>query len=252
MIPMQFLASLLFSLLMIVLTIFFSLLGIIIYPIPAKLHYQVMRQYAVLNIKILKYLCGVNYEISGQENIPSSTAIIFSKHQSTWETMALQLIFPAHSFIVKRELLWLPFFGWGLASMRPVAINRGSGRKAIAQLLRKGKRLLDSGRWLVIFPEGTRVSAGQHKRYKIGGALLAASSGYPVVPVAHNAGEFWPKRGFLKRRGTVKIAIGPVIPSQGRKAEDILADAERWIETTMAKISNLDYPAYTPKPTAEA
>lgn len=210
-----------------------------------------MRQYAVLNIVILKYLCGVKYEIIGRENIPNETSIIFSKHQSTWETMALQLIFPSHSFIVKRELLWLPFFGWGLASMRPVAINRGTGRKAISQLLKKGKALLDTGRWLVIFPEGTRVPAGQYKRYKIGGALLAAHSGYPIVPVAHNAGEFWPKRGFLKKPGTVKIVIGPLIQSRDRKAEDILKDAESWIETTMMKISNVAYPPYQAAATSE-
>lgn len=230
---------------MIVLTIFFSLLGIIIYPLPANIHYQIMRQYAVLNINILKYLCGVSYKVEGLENIPKSTSIIFSNHQSTWETMALQAFFPAHSFIVKRELLWLPFFGWGLASMRPVAINRGTGRKAISQLLSKGKNLLDSGRWLAIFPEGTRVSPGQHKRYKIGGALLAAESGYQVVPVAHNAGEFWPKRGFVKKSGIIKLVIGPTIKSEGRKAEEILAEAESWIRSTSTKISNI---AHTTKP----
>ena len=234
---MQYLASLVFSLCMIVLTIIFSLIGILLYPLPPTTHYQVMRQYAILNINILKYLCRINYQVEGLENIPTTTSIIFSKHQSTWETMALQVFFPAHSFIVKRELLWLPFFGWGLASMRPVAINRGSGRKAIAQLLSKGKALLESGRWLVIFPEGTRVRPGQHKRYKIGGALLAAESGFPIVPVAHNAGEFWPRRGFLKRPGTVKVVIGPVIKTRDRKPEDILAEAETWIETTMSKIS---------------
>lgn len=235
---MPYITSMLFSISMIILTIFFSLIGIIIYPIPPRMHYQIMRQYAVLNITILKYLCGVKYKVEGLNNIPETTSIIFSKHQSTWETMALQAFFPAHSFIVKRELLWLPFFGWGLASMRPVAINRGSGRKAIAQLLTKGKTLLDSGRWLVIFPEGTRVRPGQHKRYKIGGALLAAETGYQIVPVAHNAGEFWPKRGFLKKAGTIKLIIGPVIKSEGRKAEDILAEAENWIESTCSKISN--------------
>ncbi|MFO7602964.1 MAG: lysophospholipid acyltransferase family protein [Gammaproteobacteria bacterium] len=241
---MALITSTLFSLSMILLTIVFSLLGILLYPLPPPAHYRVMRLYAVLNIKVLQYLCGIRYEVEGLENIPAGPAIIFCKHQSTWETMALQQFFPAHSFIVKRELLWLPFFGWGLASMRPVAINRGSGRKAINQLLSKGKKLLASGRWLAIFPEGTRVAAGQRGRYKIGGAILAAESGYPVVPVAHNAGEFWPRGGFIKRPGTVRLVIGPLIVSQGRKAEDILADAERWIETTMQRISNVTYPPY--------
>jgi 1-acyl-sn-glycerol-3-phosphate acyltransferase len=237
---------------MIALTIVFSLLGVLLYPIPPALHYQFMRQYAVLNVLILKYLCGVNYRVEGLENIPATTSIIFSKHQSTWETFALQLFFPAHSFIVKRELLWVPFFGWGLASMRAVAINRGTGRKAISQLLRKGKKLLDTGRWLVIFPEGTRVPAGTRKRYKIGGALLAAKTGYPIVPVAHNAGECWPKRGFLKRRGTIHVVIGPVIATDGRKADAILADAEAWIETTMSRISNVPYPPYQPAESAKS
>ena len=242
---MQVITSLVFSICLIVLTILFSLLSIIIYPLPAKTHYQIMRHYAILDIKLLKYLCGVKYEFEGLENIPSSTSIIFSNHQSTWETMALQMLFPAHSFIIKRELLWLPFFGWGLASMRPVAINRGTGRKAIAQLLSKGKKLLDSGRWLVIFPEGTRVIPGQQKRYKMGGALLAAETGYQIIPVAHNAGEFWPKGGFVKKAGTIKLVIGPTIKSEGRKAEEILAEAESWIRSTSTRISNV---AHTTKP----
>jgi 1-acyl-sn-glycerol-3-phosphate acyltransferase len=131
----------------------------------------------------------------------------------------------------------VPFFGWGLAVLKPIAIKRGSGRNAIKQVVRQGIERLKAGIWVVIFPEGTRVRPGQRIRYKLGGAILAAKSGYPVVPVAHNSGVYWPKKQFLKRPGTIKIVIGPPIQSQDRKPEDILADAETWIEATMERIS---------------
>ena len=159
------------------------------------------------------------------------------KHQSAWETIALQKIFPPQVWVIKRELLWLPFFGWGLAMTSPVAIKRSEGREAIKQLLRQGKERLALGFCVVIFPEGTRIPFGQRGRYKIGGALLAASSGAPVVPVAHNAGRLWGRNSFLKYPGVITMSIGPAIDPAGLKAEEINQQVEKWIENEVTKLS---------------
>lgn len=234
---MSFIRSLVFSLFMISSTVFIAILLVILSPLPYNWIKHVIRVYPAINLFALKIICGIHYKVTGRENIPDHASIIFSKHQSTWETLALQIIFPAMSFVIKRELLWMPFFGWGLATTRPVAIDRNAGRAAIKQMVKKGTARLKRGAWVTIFPEGTRVAAGSKGRYRIGGAILAAESGYPVVPVAHNAGEFWPRGQFLKKPGTIQIVIGPQIPSNNRKPDEILADAESWIESTMEKIN---------------
>ncbi len=234
---MQYIKSLIFSLFMIITTMLFSTTALLLLPLPFQLRYSYVRWFAVWNVWLLKSLCDLRYVIEGLENVPADTSIIFSKHQSTWETMALQLIFPPQTFVVKRELMWVPFFGWGLAVLKPIAIKRGTGRSAIKQVVRQGIERLKAGIWVVIFPEGTRVRPGQRVRYKLGGAILAAQSGYPVIPVAHNSGEYWPKKQFLKKPGTIRIVIGPPISSKDRKPEAILAEAETWIESTMDRIS---------------
>jgi len=233
---MQYFKSLLFSAFMITSTVIVGLLAVFLIPLPFTYRYAVARPFSFMNVSMLKYLCGVDYVIEGRENIPEGAAIIFSKHQSTWETMALQLVFPPQTFVIKRELMWVPFFGWGLTLLKPIAINRGAGRNAIRQIVRQGIERLKAGIWVVVFPEGTRVRPGQKVRYKIGGAILAAESGYPVVPVAHNSGEFWPKKQFLKQPGTIRLVIGPPIQTRDRKPDAILAEAENWIETTMTRI----------------
>lgn len=193
---------------------------------------------------MLKRLCNLSYEVEGRENVPQGSAIIFSKHQSMWETLGLQLIFPPMVWVLKKSLLWAPFFGWALALLEPIPIDRGSGRKAVAQIATIGKRRLDAGRWVMIFPEGTRVPPGTHKRYGIGGGVLAEKSGYPVVPVAHNAGEYWRRRDLIKHPGVIRVAIGPAIDSKGKSAEEIVKAAEYWIETKMQEITTLDtYPS---------
>ncbi|MDP3036193.1 MAG: lysophospholipid acyltransferase family protein, partial [Rhodocyclaceae bacterium] len=163
--------------------------------------------------------------------------VVFCKHQSTWETFALQLIFPLTSFVYKKELHWLPFFGLGLMLMPFVGIDRGAGRAALNQVAERGRARLTEGYTVVIFPEGTRVAAGHKKRYKIGGAHLAVHAGALVVPVAQNAGELWARHSFLKRPGTVTISIGPAIDPTGKTAEEVSAAAENWIETEMRRIS---------------
>lgn len=237
---MQFIRSLLFSVAMISSTVFIALLLIIFSPAPFLIRSRLGRGYAYFIVSALKIFCGINYKISGRENIPKGAAIIFSKHQSSWETYALQLFFPPQVWVLKRELMWLPFFGWGMAALKPISIDRGSGRKAVNQIIEKGKQRLDAGIWVTIFPEGTRIAPGQHKRWGIGGAILAETSGYPVVPVAHNAGEFWGRRSFLKKPGTIQVVIGPVIETKGLKASEINSKAEQWMSSTMAEISSVE------------
>jgi 1-acyl-sn-glycerol-3-phosphate acyltransferase len=221
-------------------TVLIAILLIIFSPTPFVVRSRLARGYACFVISMLKLFCGINYKISGRENIPDGAAIILSKHQSTWETYALQLFFPPQVWVLKRELLWVPFFGWGMALLKPIAIDRSSGRKAVNQIIEKGKQRLDAGIWVTIFPEGTRIAPGEHKRWGIGGAVLAENSGYPVVPVAHNAGEFWGRRSFLKKPGTIQVVIGAPIETRGLKATEINKKAEGWIKATMAEISSVE------------
>jgi len=236
---MQFIRSLLFSASMIISTIIITFLLVIFSPMPFIVRSRLARGYACFIVSALKILCGINYTVRGRENIPKGSAIILSKHQSTWETYALQLFFPAQTWVLKRELMWVPFFGWGLALLKPISIDRSSGRKAVNQIIEKGKQRLDAGIWVTIFPEGTRIAPGKHKRWGIGGAVLAESSGYPVVPVAHNAGEFWGRRSFLKKPGTIQVVIGKPIEVNGLSANEINQKAEQWVDATMKEISSV-------------
>lgn len=229
---MLFLRSLAFALGMWLTTLVFAPLALLTFPFPLETRYRFITLWARINVRSLAFFCRLRYRVRGAENIPRGAAIVFSKHQSTWETFVLQEVFPHQVWILKRELLWVPFFGWGLAMLRPIAIDRKSGRKAVAQLIEQGKRHLDAGRWVIVFPEGTRVAPGETGRYGIGGAALAQATGYPVVPVAHNAGQFWPRRKFLKRPGTVTLVIGPAIDSRDKSAEQIRDEAREWIERT--------------------
>lgn len=233
---MLFVRSLLFALGMWSSTLVISLLGLLTFPLPFAARYRFISQWARFNIWWLAKTCRLTYRVEGSENIPPHNAVILCKHQSTWETLALQLVFPPQIWLLKRELLWVPFFGWGLAMLEPIAIDRKAGRQAMRQLLNQGKQRLEDGRWVVIYPEGTRMAPGQKGNYAPGGAMLAAHCGYPVVPVAHNAGYYWPRRGFIKRPGVIRLVIGPVIDSQGKSASALNAEAEQWIEDTMVLI----------------
>ena len=204
--------------------------------LPFPMRYRLISRWARGQVFMLKHLCGLDYRVEGREHLPAGAAVILAKHQSAWETIAFEQIFPPQTWVLKRELLWIPFFGWALALLRPISIDRNAGRRAIEQVIVQGRERLQSGIWVVVFPEGTRTPPGRRGHYAIGGAVLAAETGYPVVPVAHNAGSFWPRRGFLKRPGTVRVVIGPVIDPRGKTAEDIRRQAEKWIEGTMADL----------------
>lgn len=235
---MLLIRSLVFLLLQIVITPFFAALALMSFPFSRLARYRFISQWAKMMLPILRAVCGISHQVKGIENLPKQPCVILCKHQSAWETLALQVVFPPQVWVLKRELLWIPFFGWALALTSPIAIKRSDGSGAMKQLLRQGKERLAQGFCVVIFPEGTRIPFGQRGKYKIGGALLAASSGVPVIPVAHNAGRLWGRNAFSKHPGVITMSIGPAIETKGLKADEINARAEAWIEN---ELHNLEH-----------
>ena len=217
----------------VLLTLLFSPIALAALVLPYRTRYRVVMRWTFLNIWWLEVTCGLRYRVEGLENIPGRPTIVLCKHQSAWETLVLPRYFSPQTWVLKRELLRIPFFGWGLATLRPIAIDRAAGRSAMDQVLEQGRRRLTEGIWVVVFPEGTRVAPGTRRRYRLGGAVLAERTGNVVVPVAHNAGDYWPRRGFLKRPGTIRLVIGEPIVSEGRSAAEINARAAEWIESTV-------------------
>ena len=233
---MVFIRSLILFLLQLVITPVFALIAILTFPFHPLTRYRIISRWALTSLWLLRALCGIRMEVRGAENIPGKPAILLCKHQSAWETIALQKVFPPQVWVLKRELLWLPFFGWGLAMTSPIAIKRSDGKGAMKQLLKQGKERLDMGFCVVIFPEGTRIPYGQKGKYKVGGALLSHSTGVPVVPIAHNAGKLWGRNSFMKHPGVITMSIGAPIDPAGLKAEEINRRAEEWIEAEVARL----------------
>jgi len=213
---------------------------LLLFPLSHKSRWALVLSWVTFILWWLKVTCRLTYEVQGAEHIGDQPGIVMSKHQSTWETVALQAIFPRQVWVAKRELMWIPIFGWGLALMKCIAIHRGSGRAAVNQLVTRGRVRLDEGNWVIIFPEGTRIPPGEKGRYRIGGAVLAEQTGYPIIPVAHNAGEYWPRRSFIKRPGIIQVRIGAPIQGDGKTAQQILDEAAGWIEDRMNEITPLD------------
>ena len=228
---MSVLRSSLFALALILITPPYALLALATIPLPRMLRYRIISGWSRLVVILARRILGIGWRIEGSENLPDRPAVILAKHQSAWETMAFQVIFPPQVHVLKRELLWIPFFGWGLALMSPISIDRSRGMAALRQIARKGKERLEQGFWVVVFPEGTRVAPGGKRKYQLGGAWLAAHAGAPVVPVAHNAGRVWPRNSFLKYPGRVTVRIGHPIETGGRAPQEVTAQAEAWIES---------------------
>lgn len=227
---MTALRSVLFALALLLITPPYALLALATFLLPRMARYRIIAGWSRAIIFLAEVILGIRWHVEGRENLPAQPSVILSKHQSAWETLAFQLIFPPQVHVLKRELLWIPFFGWGLAAMSPIAIDRSRGAAALRAMARLGQKRLAQGFWIVVFPEGTRVAPGERRRYQPGGAWLAAATGAPVIPVAHNAGRVWPRNAFVKRPGTVTVRIGPSIDSSGRDAEAINTLAEQWIE----------------------
>ena len=231
---MLFLRSSLFFLGQVITAPIFTLIAFLALPLNPVTRNVLISGWARSMIWWLRITCNIRHEVTGLENLPESPSIILSKHQSAWETLAFQAIFPTQVYVLKRELLWIPIFGWGLAMSSPIAIDRSAGREALKKLVSNGAARLKKGLWVVIFPEGTRKAPGEKGKYQIGGAWLATHTQTQVVPVAHNAGRYWAKNSFIKKPGLIKLHIGKPIQSAGLKADALNQQVEQWIESEMA------------------
>lgn len=204
------------------------------WPLPFSIRNAIAVFWAKFVLLAVRVFCGISHEVEGLEHIKDiKSAVVLSKHQSAWETIAYKTFLPAQTSLLKRSLLWFPIWGWGLATLRPIAIERKNQREALRILVEKGKKCLDEGIWVITYPEGTRTTPGTQKPFSAGGAMLAQKAGYPVIPIAHNAGTLWPRYSFFKYPGTIKVKIGPIIETTGKKAKEINAEAEAWINKTM-------------------
>jgi 1-acyl-sn-glycerol-3-phosphate acyltransferase len=225
-----------FAVVVAALTIVWAIISLLTVVLPLRARFYVIGRWNVTVRWLLEVIIGLDYRIEGSQNIPSTPCILFCKHESAWETIILPIHFTPQTWVLKRELLWLPFFGWGLALLAPIAINRSSASNALQQVIDKGGDRLARKMWVIIFPEGTRVAPGTRKRYKRGGASLAAATGTPVLPIAVNSGDFWGRNSFIKYPGTIDLVVGPLIHTEGLNAEQICRKAEQWIEGTVQEL----------------
>ncbi len=234
--PVIAIRSTLFAAFLILITPVFAVIALLTFPLPALTRYRIITVWTRCVMWAARVICGIRYRVIGAEHIPGEPCIILAKHQSAWETMAFQLIFPPQVWVLKRELLRVPFFGWGLAMLSPIAIDRSLRRAALQQLVEQGRQRLAAGFCIVIFPEGTRIAPGQRGNYRPGGARLAAQTGTAVLPVAHNAGLLWRRNAFLKYPGLITVSIGAPIRPDGIDAEALAKRVEDWIEHEMTQL----------------
>ena len=203
-----------------------------------KASFAVCRTWCRSMLVMGRVMCGMRYEIEGAENTPDTPSVIMIKHASVWEAYAQVVLFPRQAWVLKKELFWVPFFGLGLMALKPIAINRRAGGSAVKQVIRQGKERLAEGIWLTVFPEGTRVAPGTTKKYGISAAALAHETGVPVVPVAHNAGDLWPRRSLLKKPGLIRVVIGPPFDGAAQPPKETNRLVQEWIEARMHEISD--------------
>ncbi len=234
------LRSFLFAAFTLLITPPFALIALLTFPFDPFTRYRIISTWTRLVLWAVEALCGIRYQVVGAENIPAQACVVLSKHQSAWETLAFQVIFPPQVYVIKRELLWIPFFGWGLAMVSPVAIDRKAGVRALKQMLTQGKDRLKHGFWIIVFPEGTRIAPGARGNYQTGGAAIAVHARAPVIPVAHNAGTCWRRHAFRKYPGTITVSIGKPIDTHGRKADAVTRDVEAWIEAEMRRLEHVN------------
>ena len=204
--------------------------------LPFARRFALARAYAAFVLRVLKWSCGLTYRLEGAP-LPEGCHVALWKHSSSWETMAMMVVFPRQVWVLKRELLWIPVVGLGVRQMHAIAIDRSAGHSAVAQVIEQGKARLEEGDWVMIFPEGTRMPAGVTRRYGVSGTLLAAETGRLVVPVAHNAGYYWPRRGLRKRPGVVRVVIGPPVSASGREVREVNEEIQAWVEATVKHLA---------------
>jgi len=232
--------SLLFALFQFIVTPIYAILVLLTFWLPRVPRFKFITGWCWINLAAARLICGIRHRVLGRENIPPRDAphIVMSKHSSTWETLALNFLFPPLAFVAKKELLSIPFFGWAFTLASPITIDRKAGKDAMQQIAEQGRERLEQGFWIVVYPEGTRIRAGTRARYKTGGARLAIALGVPIVPVAHNAGYLWPKGVLGKRPGTVTVSIGPPIRPEGKNMQRLTNEVETWIEDEVARLGN--------------
>ena len=210
-----------------------------------NVRYAFAQKWLTLSIDAARVLMGIRYQVQGQENLPvgeTSPAILLVKHQSTYETFLMPAIMPHPlAYVFKKELLYVPFFGWSIGSLDMIHIDRSQRAKAFAKVVEQGQALLDRGVWVIMFPEGTRIPRGERGSYKTGGTRLAIATGAPVIPIAVTSAKCWPRKAFIKTPGVVDVSIGKPIPSVGRDADELMREVEAWIE---AEMHRLDPEAY--------
>ncbi|HWT71928.1 MAG TPA: lysophospholipid acyltransferase family protein [Oxalicibacterium sp.] len=239
-----FLRSLLFAVIMFVATVVWAFVCFLAAPFPYTTRYYVTSRWNMFIIWLAKVLCGIRYQVKGMENLPDAPLILLSKHQSAWETIFLLWRMPRPLvFVLKKSLIYIPLFGWALALLRMIPIDRKNGKDAFAQVVREGVQRLKDGQWIIMFPEGTRIPVGKQGKYKGGGARLAVETQTPVVPIALNAGECWPRNAFIKKPGLITVSIGKPISPEGLNAVELMQLVENWIESEMRVISPHAYPA---------
>ena len=217
-------------------TVLFALLAPLTAPLPYRARYRFITRWSRFNLWWLGATCGLRFIVEGAGNLPQEPSVVLCRHESMWETLALQTLFAPQTWLLKKSLLRVPFFGWGLALLRPIAIDRATGTEAMRALVREGRRCLDDGLWVVVFPEGTRLAPGECRPFRRGGAFLAQRTGRAIVPVAHNSGDFWRRRRFIKRPGTIRLVIGPAIDSGSAGPTELNRRAEEWVHAKTASI----------------
>ena len=225
---MLFLRSLLYFIGSIISLIVITLCGLFLVILPYSYRQRFLSNWAIFCIWWLKISLNITTDVKGSENINSSPSVIISNHQSTWETLAFQTIFPAHTWVLKQELLWLPVFGWSLALLKPIVINRGDKLNAIKKVIKQGSERLSQGISVVVFPEGTRQTYKHLGDYQNGAAAIAKKSGYDIIPVYHNAGKFWPKGSFIKKPGVITVVIGKPISSSFLTSSELTKEVRNW------------------------
>jgi 1-acyl-sn-glycerol-3-phosphate acyltransferase len=233
----QWIRSILFTLYLFVSVPIYGTLVLFTAVLPRRVTYACSVAWVDSVLWLLRVLCGLDYKVDGREHLPQGSCIVLVKHSSAWETLAQLRIFPRQTWVLKRELMWVPVLGWVLWLLKPIAIDRRGGSTAVQQVLEQGKTRLEEGLWVMIFPEGTRMPVGETRRYGMSGVLLAQAADLPVVPVTHDAGYFWPRRGWLKRPGIIRVVIGPPIETRGVDPRLVNERAQRWIEDTLASLA---------------
>jgi len=237
--PVQLILSLFFTGFWFAWTFLYAIPFVLICALlPFRRRFALARAYAAVVLWVLKWSCGLTYRIEGAP-LPAGSHIALWKHSSSWETMAMMVVFPRQVWVLKRELLWIPVVGVAVQQMHAIAIDRAAGHSAVAQVIEQGKTCLEEGDWVMIYPEGTRMPPGETRRYGVSGTLLAIETGHLVVPVAHNAGYYWPRRGLLKKPGVVRVVIGPAFATAGREVRELNEEIQAWVEATVRRLAPL-------------